>query len=60
MKMTAAEKKLAIDSLTVRRAMNQDCLKITTGALRKHYLECLAKIDAELAELRKLPREETP
>ena len=49
--ITTAEKRLAIDSLKVRRAMNLDCFNITNGSRREHYRECLAKIDAELAEL---------
>jgi hypothetical protein len=49
--LTAAESKLAIDSLTIRRMMNVDCFKITKGARREHYRGCIAKIDTELAEL---------
>jgi hypothetical protein len=49
--MTATETKLTIDSLTVRRKMNVDCFNITKGDRRKHYRGCIAKIDAELAEL---------
>jgi hypothetical protein len=48
---TAAEQKLAIESLTVRRRMMVDCFDITTGTRREHYRACIAKIDAELAKL---------
>lgn len=51
--LTTAEKKLAIDSLTVRRRMMVDCFDITKGTRREHYQECITKIDAELAELGK-------
>jgi hypothetical protein len=51
--MTAAEEKLAIDSLTVRRCMMVDCFEITKGTRREHYRGCIAKIDAELAEIGK-------
>jgi len=46
-----AEKKLAVDSLTVRRAMNLDCLRITSGSRKEHYRRVIAAIDAELAKL---------